>query len=54
MFFRVFKACAYVVTPEQSIQAETLEVLLAGLLGSVKKSFLSTAFNCGFLIEKEM
>ncbi len=37
---------------EQSIQAETLEVLFTGLLNCVKKSFLGTAFAYGFLVEK--
>jgi hypothetical protein len=37
---------------EQSIQDETLEVLFAGLLRCVKKSFPGTAFACDFLVEK--
>jgi hypothetical protein len=37
---------------EQIIQDETLEVLMAGLLRCVKKSFFGTAFACDFLIEK--
>ncbi len=52
MFFRVLEARAHFVTSEQSIQVETLEVLFAGLLRCVKKSFLGTAFSSGFLIEK--
>jgi hypothetical protein len=40
------------VTSEQSIQAETLEVLFAGLLKCIKESFLDTAFASGFLKEK--
>ncbi len=52
MFFRVLEACACDVMSERSIQDETLEVLFAGLLECVKKSFLGTAFACDFLIEK--
>ncbi len=48
-----FEARAHDVTSERtSIQTETLEVLYAGLLRCVKKSFLGTAFACGFLVEK--
>jgi hypothetical protein len=53
-FFRVLEACAHDVTSERSIQDETLEVLFAGLLKCVKKSFLGTAFACSFLVEKGM
>jgi hypothetical protein len=52
MFFRVLEACAHDVISERSIQAETLEVLFAELLKCMKKSFLGTAFACGFLVEK--
>jgi hypothetical protein len=51
-FFRVLEACADDDTSERSIQDETLEVLFAGLLRCVKKSFLGTAFACDFLVEK--
>jgi hypothetical protein len=51
-FFRVLEACAHDVTSKQSMQAETLEVLLAGLLKGIKKSFLGTTSACGFLVEK--
>jgi hypothetical protein len=51
-FFRVLEAHALDITSEWSIQAETFEVLLAGLLNGMKKSFLGTTFACGFLIEK--
>jgi hypothetical protein len=39
---------------EWRLQAETLEVLFAGLLRCINKSFLGAAFACGFLIEKGM
>jgi hypothetical protein len=51
-FFRVLGARAHDVMSEWSIQDETLEVLFAGLLRCIKKSFLGTAFACDFLIEK--
>jgi hypothetical protein len=53
-FFRVLEACAHDVTSERSIRAETLEVLLARLLNGIKKSFLGTIFDCGFLVEEGM
>ena len=52
MFFRVLEAPAHDVTSERSIQDKTLGVPFAGLLESVKKSFLGNAFACDFLIEK--
>ncbi len=52
MFFGVLEACAHDVMSKQSIQDETLEVLFAGLLRYVRKSFLGTAFACDFLVKK--
>jgi hypothetical protein len=54
VLFRVLEAHAHDVTSEQSIQAETFEVLFAGLLKCVMKLFLGTAFASGFLVEKGM
>jgi hypothetical protein len=54
VIFGVLEVRAHDVRLEQSIQAETLEVLFAGLLRCVKKSFPGTAFACGFLIENRM
>ena len=51
-FFRVLEAHAHDVTSEQSIQVEIFEVLFAGLLKCIKKSFLGTAFAYDFPIKK--
>jgi hypothetical protein len=53
VIFGVLEIHAHDVTSERSIQDEALEVLFAGLLRCIKKSFLGTAFACDFLIEKE-
>jgi hypothetical protein len=52
VFFRVLEAHAHDIMSEQIFQAETHEMLFAGNIGCVKKSFLGTAFACGFLVEK--
>jgi hypothetical protein len=51
-FFRGLEAHAHDIKSERSIQDETLEVLFAGLLRCIKKSFLGTAFACDFFVEK--
>jgi hypothetical protein len=51
---RFLEACAHDVTLEQSIQAETLEVLFAGLLKCIKYSFLCTAFAFNFLKKRDV
>jgi hypothetical protein len=49
---RVLEAHAHDITSERIIKAEILEMLFTGLLKCIQKSFLGTAFACGFLIEK--